>query len=171
MLMVNSRSIRLILLSWFAMIGVDFFLHAAVLAAYYVEPHPGLLAPQDAFRLIPVGYLAFLILAILLFWLINRLEISYWQAGFTFGLRLGMLTWGALILGLISIANLPLGLLAGWFIGQSIELAIGGAVIAYGLHSNSLKRLALYVFILILSLLVITVFLQSTGIVPSVRIV
>ena len=60
-----STWVKLTLLSWLAMIGVDFLLHAGLLASWYVEPHPFLLPPTAAFARIPLGYMSFLGLAVL----------------------------------------------------------------------------------------------------------
>ena len=68
--------ILLTLLGWLSMIGFDFFLHAGVLTRLYLTPSPFLLPATSAFRLIPVGYLSFLILALILVWLMTRLQIT-----------------------------------------------------------------------------------------------
>lgn len=58
------------------MIGVDFFLHAGLLAPLYDWDSPFLLRPDEAFTRIPIGYLGFLVLAIGLAWLLTRLEVE-----------------------------------------------------------------------------------------------
>jgi hypothetical protein len=108
----TKRIIVLGSLAWLAMLGVDFFLHAGLLAQVYAQPGPFLLPPQDAFRLIPLGYAAFLLLDILLIWLLVRLQVSTFRGGLVFGLKLGALAWGTLILGLLSIHD-PLAPLSG----------------------------------------------------------
>ena len=157
-------------LSWLAMIGIDFFIHAGLLAKFYTNPSPFLLSPGDAFRLIPLGYLSFGILAILLIWLMLRLNVVGWQKGLIFGLILGGLTWGSFILGLLSISTAETSLLLGWFLGQTFELGIGGAVAGKGLSGYSLKKLFVIVFIGIIILVVLTITLQSIGFAPSMRI-
>ena len=152
------------------MLGVDFFLHAGLLAGMYQRASPFLLPPVEAFRLIPVGYLAFLLLAVLLLWLMLRLEIRGARAGFSFGLRLGLLAWGALTLGLASISTADLDLLVGWWIGQSLELGIAGALAGYGFSQARLLRLAAAVFGLVILLLVLTVMMQTFGLAPAARI-
>ncbi|MEJ2412947.1 MAG: hypothetical protein P8Y34_08130, partial [Anaerolineales bacterium] len=69
------RLIGGVLLSWLAVLGFDFFLHGGLLASLYTKPSPFLLPPEQAFRLIPLGYLAFLIFEIFLVWLMVRLDI------------------------------------------------------------------------------------------------
>ncbi len=164
-----GRIIRVGLLAWISMLGVDFFLHAGLLAGLYQQESPFLLPPDQAFRLIPLGYFSFLLIAVLLLWLMVRLEIRGGRAGFSFGLRLGLLAWGALVLGLASITTAAPDLLVGWWLGQSLELGIAGGVVGAGLVQPGLRRLAGAVAGLVLLLLVLTVLLQSFGLAPAVR--
>lgn len=168
--MPSSRKVKVFLLTWFAMIGIDFFLHAGLLAFLYVEPHPFLLPPEQAFKFIPLGYLTFALLAILLIWLIDNLKIDTLWQGAWFGLRLGIISWGSLILGLLSIADAPLSLMVGWFFGQSIEMAIGGMVASYGLAAGQLRHMAFRVLIMVIILVVITIIMQNIGLAPAIRI-
>ena len=71
------------------MISFGFLLHAGHLAGLYLQPSPFLVPPLTAFRLIPVGYLSFLLFAVLLVWLMLRLNLTGWRAGAIFGLKLG----------------------------------------------------------------------------------
>ena len=64
------RPIATTALAWMAMLGVDLFLHAGLLAPLYDWDSPFLLEPMTAFVRIPVGYLAFLVLAAGLAWLL-----------------------------------------------------------------------------------------------------
>jgi hypothetical protein len=157
-------------LAWLAMLGVDFFLHGGLLARLYLRESPFLLPPQEAFRRIPVGYLAFALLAVLLLWLMRRLEARTARAGFALGLQLGLLAWGALVLGLASITTADLDLLAGWWIGQSLELGIAGAVAGYGLAQQNIRRLAVLVIGMVLLLAIATILMQSLGLAPAARI-
>ncbi len=164
-ILLRSMFIKFTLLAWLAMMGFDFLLHAGVLARLYLEPSSFLLPPQSAFALIPVGYLSFLILAFLLVWLMTRLGVTGWRQGGLFGLQFGALTWGALILGLLSISTAPFALLIGWFVGQTIELGIGGMVVGSALASAPYRRLLL-VLGGVAGAFIITVILQSLGLVP-----
>jgi len=165
-----KRLVLLVLLSWLSMLGLDFFLHAGLLASLYLRPSPFLLPPLTAFQLIPIGYFSILLVTILLFWLMSRLNIIGSRKGFVFGLKLSALAWGSFALGLFSISTADSGLLAGWFLGQSAELALGGAVIGRGLAGESLKRLSVQVTALIIVLVVVTVVLQTLGLAPAVRL-
>lgn len=157
-------------IAWLAMLGFDFFLHAGLLAGLYLQPSPFLLPPLAAFGLLPVGYLSFLLLAVLLAWLMIRLKLTGWRAGAIFGLELGGLTWGAFVLGLLSVSTASFSLLMGWFIGQTLELAIAGAVIGSGLAGMRLRRLFGVVIVFVLLSVITTIVLQSLGVVPTTRI-
>lgn len=160
----------LILLSWLSMLGVDFFLHGGLLAKFYIQPNPFLLSPARAFQLIPLGYLSFLLLAVLLVWLMLKLKIQGWRGGLLFGLKVGALVWGALVLGLLSISTADIWLLLGWFLGQTGELAIAGMFAGSALSGTRFRRLFIMVGLLIFVSVLVTVVLQSIGLVPTIRV-
>jgi len=155
--------IKLTLLSWFSMIGFDFFLHAGLLSSIYSKPSPFLLASDRAFALIPLGYLSFLIFDIFLLWLMLKLNLQGWKKGVIFGLQVGILTWGGFSIGLFSIATVPSTLLIAWFFGQAIELGIAGGVIGYGLTQSKLGRLFVRVLIFVIISIVLAIVLQNIG--------
>jgi hypothetical protein len=168
---LSLRSLILLtLFGWLSMIGFDFFLHAGLLARLYLTPSPFLLPATSAFRLIPVGYLSFLALALILVWLMTRLQIKRAWPGGVFGLQLGGAIWGALVLGLFSISTAEPLLLLGWFAGQTVELAIGGAVIGSGLAGTSLLRLGLIVLGLLIVWVLLTIGLQALGLAPAIHL-
>ena len=112
----------------------------------------------------------FLLLTILLVWLMIRLNLAGGRQGARFGLELGGLVWGAFVLGLLSVSTASVSLLIGWFIGQTLELAIAGAVIGSGLAGMRLRRLFVVVIAFVLLSMVTTIILQSVGVVPTTRI-
>jgi hypothetical protein len=157
----------IIFLGWLSMLGFDFLLHAGLLAKLYLQPSPFLLSPEEAFRLIPLGYLSFLILVILQLWLMIRLKIRGMSKGLSFGLKLGGLIWGVFVLGLLSISTADIKLLSGWFFGQTIELGIVGAVIGSGLAGKNLTHLFAIVMSFVLLSIILTVTLQTLGLAPT----
>ena len=163
------RLVGATLLAWFAVLGFDFLLHGGFLARLYAEPSPFLLPAEDAFRLIPLGYLSFLVFIILLVWLMVRQKIGGGSRGLVFGLQIGALTWGSFVLGLLSISTASLELMAGWFIGQTLEAGIGGMVIGWGLVSDRPTRLVVYVVLFVIAAVVVTIILQSVGFAPAVK--
>lgn len=165
--MKKVGSVQLALLAWASMLGTDLLLHAGILGHLYARPSPFLLEPVRAFQLIPLGYLSFLLLALLLTQLAIRLDVHTWHGGVNFGLWLGAAIWGALVLGLASISTAPWDLLIGWFIGQTIELGIGGGIAGAALAGARPRRLWILVAVWILLVFAITVVMQNTGLAPS----
>jgi hypothetical protein len=155
------RLIGLVILAWLTSVGIDFFIHAGLLAELYAQPSPFLLPPEEAFRLIPIGYLSFLLLTVLLLWLMIRSRISSWRSGLLFGLKVGGMTWGAMALGLLSISTASPVLMLGWFAGQTVELGAAGAILGFGLSGTSLRKILTGVLFLILLLVTATIILQN----------
>ena len=152
-----------IALGWVAMIGVDLGLHAGLLAPLYDWKSAFLISPGNAFARIPIGYLSFLVLAAPLAWLLTRLGIRTARDGALMGGGLGAVVWGALLLGLWSISTADPALLAGWWIGQTAELAVGGLVIGSILGGARIRSVAWRVGALVVAGAVVAVVLQSIG--------
>jgi len=77
---------------------------------------------------------------------------------------------GAFVLGLLSISTASVSLLSAWFIGQTLELAIAGAVIGSGLAGTRLRRLFALVIVFVILSVITVIILQSLGLVPITRI-
>jgi hypothetical protein len=165
----RARIIGAVTLGWIATLGADFLLHAGLLARLYVEPHPFLLAPRQAFQRIPLGYLSFLLLAILVGWLIVRLRRLGFARGAGLGLQVGGLAWGAFALGLLSVSSADPALLGGWFVGQTLEMALAGGVIGAALSTERLRLVVASVIGLVVLCFLLTVALQIAGLAPAVH--
>lgn len=155
------RPVPTVLLAWLLSLGFDFFLHGGVLAELYDDGGPFLLPPETAFARIPLGYLGFLLLTAALFWLLRRLGVRGWLDGFRLSAAAGLVVWGSLCLGLVSITTARWELLVGWWVGQSFEVALAGAVIGAALGGRSLKALTLKVGAAWILLVTATVVYQS----------
>jgi hypothetical protein len=155
--------------AWILSLGFDVFLHGGLLARLYFEPSAFLLGPEDAFRRIPLGYLAFLILTLSLYWLLRRLGVRGAVAGLRHGAAAGAIVWGAFALGLYSISTVTAPLLTGWWIGQTVELGLTGAVLGAAANGVPLKRIWALVAIAVVACVVGTIVLQSLGLAPPMR--
>ncbi|HEX7171213.1 MAG TPA: hypothetical protein VF365_01255 [Candidatus Limnocylindria bacterium] len=153
--------------AWVAMIGVDLLLHAGLLAPLYDWEGPFLLSPEEAFVRIPAGYLAFAVLAAGLAWLLPRLGVRGVRAGAMAGAGIGAAAWGALLLGIWSIASAEPQLLLAWWGGQTAQLAVGGAVIGAAGAGAPVSRLAWVAAGLLVGGLAAAVGLQSIGYAPA----
>lgn len=167
----SSVALHSIAAAWVLSLAIDLFLHAGLLARLYAEPSPFLLPAEDAFRRIPLGYLTFLILTIGLFWLLRRLDVRGIAAGFRVAAIAGGTVWGALVLGLYSISTASVSLLAGWWVGQTVELAFAGAVLGAAANRVPLKRIWAVVGVAVVVLAAATVVLQTLGLAPAMKVV
>ncbi len=156
-----KQVIQTTLMAWLAMIGFDFLLHASILAPLYANPVPFLLSVEKSFKLIPLGYLSFLFLAILLTWLIIRLNINSGREGLIFGLKIGGLVWGSVVLGLLSISTAEPALMLGWFLGQSFEMGIAGFVIGIGNSDFKTRKLGLWVTLFFILSVITGILIQN----------
>lgn len=156
--------------AWVLSLGFDVFLHGGLLARLYAEPSPFILAPEEAFRRIPLGYLTFLGLTAALYWLLRRLGVRGVAAGFRYGAVAGGVVWGALVVGLYSISTAQPALLAGWWVGQTVELGLAGAVLGAAGKGGSLKRIWLVVVVAVVLFAAATIALQSLGLAPPMKI-
>ena len=72
-----------------------------------------------------------------------------------------------MVLGLWWISTADLALLVGWWIGQSVELAVGGAVIGSLLAGTRVRTMAWRVAALLVVGVVTAVVLQTIGYAPA----
>lgn len=154
------------LVVWLAMVGLDFVLNAALFADVYRQNSAFLLAPEEAFRRIPLGYAAFLVLAVSIVELEFRLGVTTIGGGVRLGAIAGAalgVTWS---LGLYSIATVSARVaLAFAMIWFALSLVAGG-VAAAGLRRTSLRRVTIRVLGISVLGVVIVIALQSVGVVP-----
>jgi len=166
-----ARILLSVAAAWTLSVGFDVFLHGGLLARLYLEASPFLLGPEDAFRRIPLGYLAFLALTLALYWLLRRLGVRGAIAGFRHGIAAGAVVWGAFAAGLYSISTVTLPLLAGWWFGQTIELGLAGAVLGASANGVPLKRIWAIVAGAVVACVAGTIVLQSLGLAPPMKLV
>ena len=160
---IVPRPVATVALTWLTMVGVDFFLHAGLLAPLYDWDSPFLLRPAEAFVRIPIGYVSFLVLAIALAWLLHRLTVERGREGALIAGACGAVIWGALLVGLWSISTAAPGLLLGWWVGQTVELALGGLVIGSLAGGATVRSLAWKIAGLLVVGAVSAIALQTIG--------
>jgi hypothetical protein len=162
--------IRVALVVWVAMVGADFVLNAALFAGMYEQGGSFMLAPAEAFRRIPVGYLAFLLLAGGMVELAFRLGVTSISGGIRLGVTTGAFLGASWSLGLYSIATVtPQSAVAFAAIWLAL-LTVAGGVAAAALGRASLRGLTLRVVGLDLLGAVAVIALQSFGVLPTLKL-
>lgn len=164
------KPVPTVLLAWFLCLGADLFLHGGLLARFYAASSPFLLVAEAAFRRIPFGYVAILVLVGGLFWLCRRLNVRGVRSGWWHGFVAGIVVWGGLALGLYSITTAGGRLLAGWWLGQAVELGLAGAAMGALASGVPLWRAWLWVVAAVIALIALTVALQTMGLAPAARV-
>jgi hypothetical protein len=164
---IVPNRIATVVLAWLAMVGIDFFLHAGLLAPLYDWESPFLLRPEVAFVRIPIGYLSLLGMASLLVLLLPRLDVRRGRDGAAIAAGLGAIVWGALLLGIWSISTAPPMLLAGWWVAQVAELGLAGGIIGSLISGLSVRAATWRVGGLMLAAAASAVALQVVGYAPA----
>ena len=157
------------MLAWLAMLGADFLLNGALFASMYQQGGPFFLAPGEAFRRIPLGYAAFLILAIAIVEIADRLGVATFRGGIGLGLAIGGVLAAVWSLSLFSIATLDAVVAVEFAVIWLALLLVGSAVAAFGLGRPSLRSLAFGVAALDVLCAVGVIALQSFGLVQTVK--
>ena len=108
--MINkTRFILATVLAWLFFLMLDFMAHPTLLSFFWAKEYPALKSKEELFRLIPLGYLSFLILTLLIGWVYIRFyrEGGSPKKGLTFGAAFGGMFAVATFLGWYSAFNLP----------------------------------------------------------------
>jgi hypothetical protein len=163
------RRLRVAGIVWLAMLGLDFLLNGALFARLYLQGGSFLLEPQEAFRRIPAGYLAFLILAVGVVELAYRVRISTLSTAVRVGLLAGAAFGGIWSLSLYSVATLSASTAISFGVIWLALVALAVVIAALGLNRSSLRGLLIRVagFDAICAVTVIA--LQSLSVIPTVK--
>jgi hypothetical protein len=108
--MVNkTRFILASVMAWLFFLMLDFMAHATLLSRFWAKEYPALKSKEELFRLIPLGYLSFLILTLLIGWIYIRFvkDGGNTKKGFSFGAAFGGLYAVVTFLSWYSALNLP----------------------------------------------------------------
>ena len=143
-------------MAWLVFLAIDFLAHASLLRSIWEQGHPALKSESELFRLIPLGYLSFLLLTLLLGWLYKGIVGTEGNAlkGLAFGAAFGLLFSLSNGLSWYSFLSLPLRFVTWPNLVYFIELTAVGLVFGLLLHPISIKKrvwlLAAFVFLVLL---------------------
>lgn len=163
----RKHLIQVTALAWLAIISVDLLMNAGILGPFLNWEQPGFLPPIKMFQYIPLGYAAFLLLAILILWLMLLLKLSGARAGAVFGAKFGGLLAAAGWLGEMSIFAFPTKMLFFWALEKTLFCTVLGAVLGSGLAAPRLRPLTRRVVVLFFLCIVVAVAMQNLGLVPA----
>ena len=158
--------LKLIGISWLAVVGFDFFLHAGLLAHLYQGDNPGILPPLDAFYRIPIGYFAFLFNIALVYFIIIKIDVNDRKEIIKLIMTIGIVLSLSSTLAQFSILQVNPLLLFGWGLGQMLQFTLMGVIIGFGYTGYSQKKLFICVFIFVFLVIVFTIIMQNIGLSP-----
>ena len=149
--------------AWLAFIGIDFIFHASLLKSLWQEEVAAFKPQIDLFILIPIGYLSFLLLTILVGYVFTRIFLvkpSIYEVAI-FGVTFGLLYAFGNMLALYSFVNIPLLQLVVFHLIYIIE--IWAVVYIYYLSKLgwSNKKLLGRSFMIFFSLVILGIVLQN----------
>ena len=163
------RFVASVILAWLAFLALDFLAHATLLRSLWARDLPAVKSPEELFRLIPFGYMSFLLLTLLL-------GVLYWRIhpdggssarGLKFGAQVGALFAVSNFLSWYAFLALPLDLLAVASLGYWLELAAAGMIFGYLIPPSSIKKRAWIVIGAVLLILMVSIVLQNLWNVPQ----
>jgi hypothetical protein len=163
---LKGKTRVIILIGWLGFIGFDLFLHAGLLARLYHEENLAILDPLQAFYRIPIGYFAFFIYVVFLYWLLKINNFKYRNEILKFVFQVGLFISVSSTLAQYSILKINDLLLFGWGLGLIIEFLISGLIVGYLMTNYSSKRMLINVIVFDVLLFFITVIMQNTGLAP-----
>ncbi len=129
-------------LAWLVFLVLDFLTHAVLLNSFWAQHYQALKSQDELFRLIPFGYLSFLILTFMFGWLYARLFKSDGDVkkGLVFGAIGGGLFALSNFFGWYSFLDLPILFLILASLGYFVEISGVGLVFGYLLHPSFIKK-------------------------------
>jgi len=157
----RGRFVKISLLAWFAFLAIDFFVHGALLAGWYERGSPSLLPLEGAFARIPLGYVSFFLLVVVIVWLGRRLELRGARQGLRFGLSLGSLLAASHGLALVSITTIDPVLVLWWSVTEAVEIGLVGCIVGHALATERLGRLGFLVAFGVVACFIVTVAVQN----------
>jgi hypothetical protein len=158
-----KRKIAAIVLAWMLFIGVDFLFHASLLESLWKEDLSALKSLEDLLLLIPAGYLSFLLLTILIYFVYVRVfKIKpQLKESLHFGIIFGLLFSLSNFLGLYSYINLPVKQLIVFNLVYFIEIVVVVLSLHYILYSEKRRKVIWLSILYFFLLLIIGIVIQN----------
>jgi hypothetical protein len=161
---MNTRRFMLsTFLAWLLFLSLDFLSHASILRSLWAQELAALKPQKELFRLIPAGYLSFLLLTLLVGWLFVSFHKD--EGNTAIGLRFGAAFGGiyalSLFLGWYSFLNLPILFLFLMSVVYFVEIVGVGFCFGYLMFTESQKNRVWPVIAAIIGIFVLAIVLQN----------
>jgi len=150
-------------MAWMLFIGVDFLFHASIFASLWKEDIAIFKSTKELTILIPIGYLSFLFLSVLIGYLFFRIFKTKpaIKEVLKFGLIFGLLFSLSNLLGLFSYVVIPLKQLLLFNLVSFIEIIIVALSLYFTSFAVNLKRVIWYTILCFILLLIIGIVIQN----------
>lgn len=159
----RTRFLLVAFIAWLFFLMLDFLAHATLLSHFWVQEYSALKSKEELFRLIPLGYLSFLILTLLIGWIYIRFykEGGNAKKGLYFGAAFGGLFALSIFLSWYSALNLPILFILLISFVYFVEIAAAGFVFGFLLSPDSVKKRIWVLVGIIIFGFVLSIIIQS----------
>jgi hypothetical protein len=158
-----KRYVTAVLMAWMLFIGVDFLFHASIFASLWKEDIATFKSLENLALLIPIGYLSFLLLTILVayvFFKIHNRKPTMKQV-VTFSLIFGSLYSLSNLLGSYSYIEIPLKHLLLFNLVYFIEIIVVSFTLYLVMYTNKFKKTIWLSIITFFALVMVGVVIQN----------
>ncbi len=151
------------ILAWVVFIGIDFLFHASILESLWQEEIDSIKPTTDLFILIPMGYLSFLLLTILVGFTFTKIYPSKPEGMqvVRFSLIFGLLYSLSNLFGLYSYMNIPLKQLIIHNLVYFIEISAVVFIFYKSIYRKNLNKIIRYSLLAFFLLVVIGLIIQN----------
>lgn len=161
--MHRNNFIRSTLLAWLIFIGIDFLMHASILENLWAQEIESIKSSIDLAILIPIGYLSFLLLTVLVGFIFIRIypQKTDLKKVFRFAFLFGGLFGISNLLAVYSYINLPLKHLVFFNLTYLIEIIAVVLVYNNTYYKYKIRRQTLIYLIYFISLIILGIVIQN----------
>ena len=151
------------IIAWIVFIGIDFFFHASLLESLWQEEIEAIKPAIDLFILIPIGYLSFLLLTLLVGYSFTKIYQSKpsRKEVTVFSLIFGFLFSGSNFLAFIGFVNIPLKNVLIYNLIYFIEISAVVFIFYKTLYKTKIKKMVWYSILAFFVLIILGITLQN----------
>jgi hypothetical protein len=151
------------IIAWMVFIGIDFLFHASLLKSLWQEEIEAIKPAMDLFFLIPIGYLSFLLLTLLVGYSFTKIYQSKpsRKEATVFSLIFGFLFSGSNFLGLVAYVDIPMKQLLLYNLVYFIEILTVFFIFYSTVYNTKIKKMVWYSILAFIILIVLGITFQN----------